>query len=48
MVDPDTKTVQVCTLENGRYITTMYGDTDTISVQILDGCTINLKDVFEE
>jgi Uma2 family endonuclease len=48
MVDPDTKTVQACTLENGKYITTMYGDTDTASVHILDGCTINLKDVFEE
>jgi len=48
IVDPDTKTVQVCVLENGKYVTNMYGDTDTVPVYTLDGCIIDLKDVFEE
>ncbi|MDR0310408.1 MAG: Uma2 family endonuclease, partial [Acidobacteriota bacterium] len=50
IVDPETKTVQVCILENGKYVTTMYGDTDTdtVPVHVLDGCVIGLKDVFEE
>ena len=46
IVDPDAETVQVCILENGKYVTTMYGDSDIVSVHILDGCTVNLREVF--
>ena len=48
IVDPDTRTVQACILENGKYVLTMYGDADIAPVHILEGCTINLRDVFEE
>ena len=48
IIDPDTKTLQVCVLENGRYFTTVYADTDTAPVKVLNGCTINLSDVFAE
>ena len=58
IVDPDEKTIQVFILENGRYIATGYAPAaegeneeksgnDTISVHILEGCTINLLDVFK-
>jgi Uma2 family endonuclease len=48
IVDPDSKTVIVNILDNGRYYTTAYGETDTVSVNILEGCTISLSDVFAE
>jgi len=35
-------------LENGKYMTKAYGDTDTLSVHVLDGCMISLPDVFAE
>jgi len=48
IVDPDTRTVQVNILENGKYVAAMYGDTGIAPVHILEGCTVNLRDVFEE
>ena len=48
IVDPDSKTVMVNILDNGRYYNTAYGDADAIPVHVLDGCTINLSDVFAE
>ena len=48
LVDPDTKTVQVCILHDGLYVTYMYADTDTAPVSVLPGCEINLGDVFAE
>jgi len=48
IVDPETKTVQVCTLQNGQYIIRGYTDEDTPEVEILTGCEVNLKDVFGE
>ena len=48
IVDPDTMTAQVCVLNNGQYILSAYGDTDTAPVTVLPGCTINLQDVFAE
>ena len=35
IVDPETKSVQVCTLENGRYVTSVYDETDKIPVFVL-------------
>jgi len=48
MVDPDTDSVEVYILENGKYISTAYADTDNIKVSVLDGCEIVLGDVFAE
>jgi Uma2 family endonuclease len=48
IVDPETKTVQVCILRGSYYGVTMYADTDTAPVGVLPGCGISLPDVFEE
>lgn len=48
IVDPDTKTVIVHILENGSYITHPYSDADTAPVHVLEGCVIDLKDVFAD
>ena len=48
MVDPDTRIVQACVLENGKYTASAYGETDTAPVLVLDGCTISLLDVFAD
>ena len=48
IVDPNSKTVQVFILDNGRYIAKSYGETDTISVCALEGCEISLPDVFTD
>jgi hypothetical protein len=45
-VDGETNSVQINTLENGRYMASMYGDTDTAPVGVLEGCSITLSDVF--
>lgn len=46
LVDPETKTVQVCLLDNKRYYATVHSDAEIISVAMLPGCKIDLKDVF--
>jgi len=46
IVDPDTKTVQVCILKDGLYFVTPYADTAPVTV--LPGCSINLQEVFAE
>ncbi|MCL1816743.1 MAG: hypothetical protein FWG43_03975 [Clostridiales bacterium] len=33
-------------LEDGRYIAKEYGETDSAPVSVLEGCVINLIDVF--
>jgi len=58
IVDPRYKDVQVFILENGRYFATVYAPAtegeneeesgnDTIPVHVLEGCTINLQDIFK-
>ena len=47
-VDTDTNTVEVNLLENGKYVKSMYGDEDVMKVAVLDGCEIDLKEVFTE
>ena len=47
IVDPENKIVSVHILENGKYITNAYGDTDAVPVHVLDGCQVNMGDVFE-
>jgi Uma2 family endonuclease len=46
IAEPEDRIVIVNTLENGKYVISAYDDTDTISVNILDGCKISLPDVF--
>ena len=46
VVDPDDKTVAVHILENSKYITNAYDYGDVISVAILEGCNIELKEIF--
>ena len=48
IVDPDSNTIQAFTLANGLYIIKSYSDEDIAPVGILDGCEINLKEVFAE
>jgi len=48
IVDPDSKTVRVNILENGRYYASAYAETDTLPVHVLEGCVINLAEVFAE
>jgi Uma2 family endonuclease len=47
IVNPDDKNVEVFILENGKYFITGYEGNVTIPVHILDGCKINLADIFE-
>ena len=48
IVDPETKIVNVNTLENGKYVNSAYGKSGTVQVHVLDGCTISLEEVFAE
>ena len=48
IVDPDSKTVAVYLLEGGRFVASAYGETDTLPVSVLEGCGINLAEVFED
>jgi Uma2 family endonuclease len=48
VVDPETKSVQACILENGRYMVTMYDSTETAPVSVLPGCAVDLAAVFAE
>ena len=47
IVDQETRTVSVHILENGKYITSVFGENDSAPVHVLDGCEINLTDVFD-
>jgi hypothetical protein len=35
-------------LEEGRYVTSVYDETDTVPVTVLPGCRISVKDLFAE
>ena len=48
IVDPDDKTVLVYILKNSEYVAAAYGNDDAIHVYVLEGCTINLPEVFAE
>ena len=47
IADPVDKNIVVNILENDKYVIHAYGDTDKISVHILDDCTIALPDIFK-
>ncbi len=47
IVEPETKTVQVYTLENGIFQTcAFYGPEDVAKVNVLEGCFVELRKVF--
>ena len=49
IVDPDSKIVITHVLSNIGYTSQTYDDNDTaVPVEVLDGCTINLAEVFSE
>jgi len=48
IVDPDTKTVQVCIYKDGLYFVEGYTDADTVLVRVLDGCKIDLSEIFRD
>jgi Uma2 family endonuclease len=48
IVDPDSKSVSIHVLKDGEYTAAAYADTDTVGVHILNGCTIDLPEVFAE
>jgi len=46
IADPIDKTIAVNILENGKYFIGTYGNDETISVHVLEGCEIDLSGVF--
>ncbi|GHU09309.1 hypothetical protein FACS1894151_06810 [Spirochaetia bacterium] len=48
LAEPESKTVMVCVLENGKYVFSSYDDTGDAPVSVLPGCKIDLKSVFAE
>ncbi len=48
LVDPDKKTILVCVLKNGvLVIDGFYEQNDTVKVNVLDNCTVDLSTVFD-
>ncbi|MCL1917385.1 MAG: Uma2 family endonuclease [Peptococcaceae bacterium] len=47
IVDPERRVLSVHVMENGKYFSNTYGDTDIVPVHILEGCQITMQDVFE-
>ena len=47
IVEPNDKTVAVHTLKDGEYASKYYTENDVAPVSVLEGCRINLKDIFE-
>jgi Uma2 family endonuclease len=48
IVDPETKSVQVFVLEDGRYVASVYEESEKAPVFILKDCEIDLAAVFAE
>ena len=49
IVDPASKSVQVFVLDDGRYVAKDFGTAeDTVKVNVLEDCTIDLSQVFAE
>ena len=47
-VDPADKTVSVYILKDGEYVARAYDNTETVPVHVLEGCMINLPEVFPQ
>ena len=48
IIDPQHRIVMANLLTDGVYIARMYFEEDTVPVQVLEGCLIDLADVFED
>ena len=48
IVDPETKTVQVCVLNENGYLVTIYDHNESVPVAALPGCTIALGKIFAQ
>ena len=48
IIDPNDKTTSVHILKDGEYVVTTYSDTETAPVHVLEGCMVNLQEVFAE
>jgi len=48
VVEPDVNKVSAHILSKDDYITRIYHETDSAPIQVLDGCAINLAEVFQE
>jgi len=48
IVDPELDYVHAGILKDGEYIFTEYDSNEIVSVSILEGCKINLAEVFDE
>jgi len=48
IIDPKTQSLAVHILKDGNYITHAYADKETVSVHVLEGCSINLSEVFTD
>ena len=46
IVDPESKTLSAHVLTDGRYMTGAYGEAEGAPVHVLEGCVIDLSDVF--
>ena len=46
IVDPESKTVTIHLLDDGKYTTSAYGEEDDVPVRVLEGCEIKLAEVF--
>ena len=47
IVDPDTKSVSTHILNNGEYTIRVYFDSDNVPVHVLEGCSVDLTEVFD-
>jgi Uma2 family endonuclease len=48
IVETESKMVQVCILKNKEYVVKAYDHTDVVPVHVLEGCHIDLSEVFAE
>ena len=48
IIDPDTKYLAVHILQGENYITRPHAENETVPVHVLEGCTIDLAEVFAE
>jgi len=46
IIDPETATLSIHILENNKYMISVYGDEDTAPIHVLEGCEVNLAEVF--
>lgn len=48
IVDPETKTIQVCVLQNSFYAVVIHKPNQSLPVTVLEGCSIDMREVFAE